>query len=198
MIFEFTYLIIFIIIIIGFILYYNRNKFISGNTKITLLHNQDLILTQDYEMKYNLQEINLKLFKCDNNLNIMFAIYPFSIENNSGWNSQYDKLKPIIRFETSPTVYYNQVDSTIHFFIKYNDPETNKYNVFETAFPILKQRWSNVLISIIDNYIKIYIDDIVFKIVKTPYIPIYSNDGMLHICEKNNNFQGKLKNIILL
>ncbi len=198
MIFEFNYVIIIIIIISAFLLYYNRTVFIDNNTKIVLLNNQETILTQDYEVKYNLQEINQRIFKCNNHINLTFSIYPFSIENNVGWKSQYDSNKPIIMFETSPTIHYNVVKSIIIIAVKYNDPAKDEYSIYETDFPILQQKWSIITISIVDTYIKIYVNGVVFKIAKVPYMPIYSSSGNFIIGQKNNNFQGKLKNIVLL
>lgn len=127
-----------------------------------------------------------------------WEMYIPNLAGNAGWKNNYNIVKPIFSMQDSPQVGYNPKKNYLSVITKYRD------NPFYAEFSEIKildiklQKWCKYILAISGRTIQIWIDG---KIIKTEYLPslpvFYDIQSAISIGQINNNFQGKLKNLIM-
>ena len=190
------------LVFIGLILiiYYNYFYKSSKKGEIILLTGPKKF-TEDFQKEITLTD----LVKNNNYLLTMGKGYGISllwemnISNISGskeFNSSYNKLKPIIRFGSSPQIYYHPKKGYLSIILKYTD------NPFYSNYPEIKfkevrqQRWSKYLLIINNRHINLYVDG-VLKLSQTLLnVPVLELNNIT-IGKINNNSLAVIKNMSL-
>ena len=131
-------------------------------------------------------------------LTFSWDMYIPSQGGNDKWQHTFNNLKPIISFSDSPVISYHPKKNYLSIVLKYRDNPF--YTQFaEVKFPDIKpQRWSSYIIIIDNRNIILYIDSKLVANKILPSVPvIYDMNTDIILGEQNNNFQGKIRNLIL-
>ena len=203
---SFVIVIMIIILIILFILfyYYYWLPHKSNVTKYKLeLLTSETVFNEDY---YNIIQTSLLVTNRDTLLipklgyGISFAwdMYIPSQSGNDKWQTTYNRLKPIISMNDSPVISYHPKNNYLSIVIKYrNNPFYVQFA--EIKFKDMKlQKYSHYVLVIDNRDIKLYIDGKLISIKTLPSVPvIYDLNSEIILGEKNNNFNGKINNLML-
>ena len=117
---------------------------------------------------------------------------------NDTWQNNFNYLKPIITMGDSPVISYHPKKNYLSITVKYRN------NPFYTQFTELKytdirlQNWSQYILVIENRNIRLFING---KLVLTKKLPsvVVIPELNTHVIlgEQNNNFLGKIKNLVL-
>ena len=203
---QYIYLIIFaVIIIVGILFYYyfwlpNQSNIAKYN--ILLLKNETTF-DESYETNISLQSQittrkTLYIPKLGYGLSFVWDMYIPTINSNEKWNTNYNRLKPIISMEDSPVISYHPKKNYLSIVLKYrNNPFYAQFA--EIKFDQMKpQRWSKYIVIIENTNIRLYIDGVLVSTKMLPSVPvIYDIKSDIILGSTNNNFQGKVRNMTL-
>ena len=117
---------------------------------------------------------------------------------NDKWQNSFNRLKPIISMNDSPVISYHPKKNYLSIVIKYrNNPFYAQFA--EIKFEDIKlQKWSHYILVIDNRNIKLYIDGSLISIKTLPSVPVvYDLNSEIILGDKNNNFGGKINNILL-
>ena len=189
-----------VIIIIILLIHQLYKRFISKRkvTQIELIGDKPV----EFNEKYTYSSSYLRELKTqDHNIpgsghgfTLEFEIEIKNIPSNRLWQSSYDKLKPIMKFNYSPNVYYHPKDNYLDIVFNYQDNSyfENYKHIKISDIPI--QRWNHIVIRCDNRDIVIYLNQEVVDVVKLPNVPKLKK-RQIQLGEKNNNFLGKIKNL---
>lgn len=195
----------FVIVFIFILIYYfysnattNINKY-----KIKLL-TDETIINNDYENEFPITKFvttrnTLYVPKLGYGLTFSWDMYVPNINSNENWSHSYNNIKPIIYMSDSPQIGYHPKKNYLSIIIKYrNNPFYAQYNEIKIN-NIKQQKWYNYILVINGRNIQLYIDG---KIETTQYLPslpvIYDITSDVSLGKKDNNFLGKIRNLILI
>lgn len=196
-------IIIFIILFIAFYYYY----WIPYQSNVKKYQIQ-LLTTETFfdEEYYNVLQTSVLVANRDTLLipklgyGISFAwdMYIPSQGGNDKWQTTYNRLKPIISMNDSPVISYHPKQNYLSIVLKYrNNPFYAQFT--EIKFKDIKlQKYYHYILVIDNRNIKLYIDGVLMSIKVLPSIPvIHDLNSEIILGEKNNNFNGKINNLIL-
>jgi len=198
------WIVIILIFLFGLFYYYywapsqsNINKY-----KITLLDDETLF-DESYLNTISLQtqvstRDTLYIPKLGYGLSFVWDMYIPSINGNDKWQTSYNRIKPIISMEDSPVIGYHPKKNYLSIILKYrNNPFYAKFAEIKLD-TIKQQRWSKYILIIQNRTIKLYINNVLSVSKTLPSIPvIYDIQNEIILGDKNNNFHGKIKNMVL-
>jgi hypothetical protein len=131
-------------------------------------------------------------------LSFVWEMYIPSVSSNDKWQTNYNRLKPIISMSDSPVISYHPKKNYLSVVLKYRN------NPFYAQFAELKfedmkpQKWSKYILIIENRNIKLYIDSQLVSVKTLPSVPvIYDIGSDITLGNFNNNFQGKVRNASL-
>lgn len=196
------YYIISALVFVGLILIIYYNYFYKSTKKgeISLLLGPKK-LTEDFEKEVFLTDI----VKNNNYLltpgkgygiSLLWEMNISNISGNKEFNSSYNKLKPIIRFGTSPQIYYHPKKGYLSIILKYTD------NPFYSNHPEIKytemtqQTWNKYLLIINNRHINLYVDGVLKVSQSLLNVPVLDLNN-IKIGKVNNNCLGVIKNMSL-
>ena len=200
-----TYVIILVLILIAIYIYYYYFYLSSSNInkyKLPLL-TDETVFTEDYNTTINLAtqvspRLTLYVPKLGHGLTFSWDMYISAKNGNDTWQNNFNYLKPIITFGDSPVISYHPKKNYLSIVVKYRN------NPFYTQFTELKykdvrlQNWSQYILVIENRNIRLFING---KLVLTKVLPsvvvIPELNNQVVLGEINNNFLGKLRNLIL-
>ena len=196
-------IIVFIILSIGFYYYYwlphqsNINKY-----QIQVLTTETLF-SEDY---FNIIQTSVLVTDRDKlmipnlgyGISFSWDMYIPAQSGNDKWQNSFNRLKPIISMNDSPVISYHPKKNYLSIVIKYrNNPFYAQFA--EIKFEDIKlQKWSHYILVIDNRNIKLYIDGSLISIKTLPSVPVvYDLNSEIILGDKNNNFGGKINNILL-
>jgi len=190
-----------LIVLIPYILYqlykyYYRQKMF----KLVLLDGTQLVDSKfyeyiDYTKAVELKNVDLNTLDLGYGFTVIFDIYIESVPSHKQWTSSFAKSKPILKFNYSPNIYYNPKNNYLDIVLLYKDNdyfENRKHIKIEN---ILVNRWNKIAVRCKNRDITVYLNNKIVNMITIPNVPIL-NRRKIHIGEKNNNFIGKLKNMV--
>lgn len=131
-------------------------------------------------------------------LSFVWEMYIPPVSSNDKWQTNYNRLKPIISISDSPVISYHPKKNYLSVVLKYRN------NPFYAQFAELKfedmkpQRWSKYILIIENRNVKLYIDTVLVSVKTLPSVPvIYDIATNITLGNLNNNFQGKVRNASL-
>ena len=200
------YICIMFAILIIFILVYYFYLYTTSNIqkyKIKLLADETTI-NNDYEEAFPIKTFittrdTLYVPKLGYGLSFCWEMYIPNNNSNANWNHSYNNIKPIIYMDDSPQIGYHPKKNYLSIIIKYrNNPFYAQYNEIKIT-NIKQQKWSKYILIINGRTIQLYIDGKINTIQYLPSLPvIYDIKSDITIGKKNNNFLGKIRNLILI
>ena len=118
-----------------------------------------------------------------------------NIPSNFIWKSSFTKNKPIIANGGSPNIYYNPSKNEL--VIKFEMLDTNNMPFYKDIIikNIKLQSWHEYTLVAKGRNISFYIDKQLEYSYILPGVPILQKGG-LKLGERNNNFLGKVANVI--
>ena len=194
----------FFIISIILIYYYWYLPSLSNTFQYTIpLLTDETIFDETYENTISLeaQVTNRKTLyipKLGFGLSFVWEMYIPTLNSNEKWNTNYNRLKPIITMVDSPVISYHPKRNYLSIVLKYrNNPFYAQFA--EIKFDNIKpQRWSKYIVIIENKTIRLYIDGVLLSTKMLPSVPvIYDIKSKIVLGDTNNNFQGKIKNMSL-
>lgn len=205
--FEYIYLFIFIIIIIIlFIIFYyyywEPSQSNLVNYKISLLNDEKLFDdTFTQTLTINTLVPNRKTLyvpQLGYGLTFVWDMYIPSLNGNDKWQTSFNHIKPIISMMDSPVISYHPKKNYLSIVLKYrNNPFYAQFA--EVKFENIKpQNWSNYIVIIENRNIKLFINKKMVALKILPSVPvIYDIQSEIILGDINNNFQGKVRNMVL-
>ena len=131
-------------------------------------------------------------------ISFVWEMYIPTLNSNDNWQTNYNRLKPIISISDSPVIAYHPKNNYLSVVLKYRN------NPFYAQFVDLKfndiklQRWSKYILIIENRNVKLYIDGKLVSVKTLPSVPvIYDIADNVVLGNLNNNFQGKVRNASL-
>ena len=94
---------------------FNRIVFINDEKEF----NEDFNRTTSYSGHSEFKEIDLP--GAGHGFAIRFDMYVFNIPEHKQWQSSFNKLKPILRLNHSPNIYYHPKKNYLDIVLKYQD-----------------------------------------------------------------------------
>lgn len=192
----------FFIIVIILVYYYWYLPSLSNRAQyiIPLLTNE-AIFDETYEKTISVEALvpnrdTLYIPKLGYGLSFVWEMYIPTLNSNEKWNSNYNRLKPIITMVDSPVISYHPKKNYLSIVLKYrNNPFYAQFA--EIKFDKIKpQRWSKYIVIIENTSIRLYIDGVLLSTKMLPSVPvIYDNKSQIVLGKTNNNFQGKIRNM---
>ena len=201
---QYIYLIVFTVFIIILILIY---YYWSGQANIYLyripLLTNEITFDENYESSISLEATvttrkTLYIPKLGYGLSFVWEMYIPTLNSNENWNTNYNRLKPIISMEDSPVISYHPKKNYLSIVLKYrNNPFYAQFA--EIKFDNIKpQRWSKYIVIIENINIRLYIDGVLLSTKVLPSVPvIYDIKSEIILGNTNNNFHGKVRNMTL-
>ena len=196
-------IIIFIIFSIGFYYYY-WIPFQSNIKKYQIqLLTTETELNEDYLNTIKTSTLitdrdTLMIPNLGYGLSFAWDMYIPSQNGNDKWQSSFNHLKPIISMNDSPVISYHPKKNYLSVIVKYrNNPFYVQFA--EIKFTEIKlQKWCHYIVVIDNRNIKLYINGSLISIKILPSIPVvYDLNSEIVLGEKNNNFLGKINNLML-
>ena len=200
------YVVIMIVILIIFILIYYYYSNASSNInkyKIKLLIDETII-NNDYENSFIIKNLiptrdTLYVPKLGYGLTFRWDMYVPNINSNENWNNRYNTVKPIISMDDSPQIGYHPKKNYLSVIMKYrNNPFYAQYHEIKIN-NIKQQKWSTYILIINGRTIQLIINGITEYTQYLPSLPvIYDISSDVLLGKKNNNFLGKIRNLMLI
>jgi hypothetical protein len=202
---QYIYLFVFAFIILSVLLFFYY--WLPGQTNIYKynipLLTDETTFDESYEANIHLETYittrkTLYVPKLGYGLSFVWEMYIPTINGNDKWNTNYNRLKPIISMEDSPVISYHPKKNYLSIVLKYrNNPFYAQYA--EIKFDQIKpQRWSKYIVIIENTIIRLYIDGVLVSTKTLPSVPvIYDIKSDIILGNTNNNFQGKIRNMTL-
>ena len=194
----------FFIIVIILVYYYWYLPSLSNSFQYTIpLLTNETIFDETYENSISLEALVttrdiLYIPKLGYGLSFVWEMYIPTLNSNEKWNTNYNRLKPIITMEDSPVISYHPKRNYLSIVLKYrNNPFYAQFA--EIKFNNIKpQRWSKYIVIIENTTIKLYIDGVLLSTKTLPSVPVvYDIKSRIILGQINNNFQGKIRNMSL-
>ena len=205
--FEYIYLFMFIIIIIIlFIIFYyyywEPSQSNLVNYKLSLL-NDETIFDDTFTQTINVNTLvanrkTLYVPQLGYGLTFVWDMYIPTLNGNDKWQTSFNRIKPIISMMDSPVISYHPKKNYLSIVLKYrNNPFYAQFA--EVKFENIKpQNWSNYIVIIENRNIKLFINKKMVAIKILPSVPvIYDIQSEISLGDINNNFQGKVRNMVL-
>lgn len=131
-------------------------------------------------------------------LSFSWEMYIPNLPGNDKWQNSFNILKPIISINDSPQISYHPKKNYLSIILKYRDnPFYAQFN--EIKFENIKlQKWSKYILIINGRNVVLYIDGNLAVSKYLPSLPvIYDINSEVVLGQKNNNFQGKIRNLYM-
>jgi hypothetical protein len=197
-----AFVLLIILLILYFYYYYLPSQSNIYKYQIPLL-SSEIIFNEDYSQTILMTNLittrpTLSVPKLGYGITFKWDMYIPNLSGNDKWHKSFNLVKPLFTMGDSPQVGYNPKQNNLSIITKYRDnPFYAQFS--EIKFPDLKQqKWCTYVVVISGRNIQLWIDG---KIVKTEYLPslpvIYDIQSSITIGQKNNNFLGKIKNLIM-
>ena len=205
--FEYIYLFIFIIIIIIlFIIFYYYYWEPSQSNLVKyklLLLNDEKLFDDTFTQTITINTLvpnrkTLYVPQLGYGLTFVWDMYIPSLNGNDKWQTSFNRIKPIISMMDSPVISYHPKKNYLSIVLKYrNNPFYAQFA--EVKFENIKpQNWSNYIVIIENRNIKLFINKKMVAIKILPSVPvIYAIQSEIILGDINNNFQGKVRNMVL-
>lgn len=203
--FDYGDFVIIIIILLGTFLYlYSGVLFGFMKKENYPLVEENVKMDEDYQENVNMASIigGKKVAFNDegegHGLSIYWEMYLENSQGNKGWNSRYDKLKPILKIGDTPHIYIDHKRSMLVVSLQYKDnPYHSHYPNIEV--PISHQKWNSFLVVIDNRNVNIYLNNDLVKSVNLGNIPRLHTtaDSIVQVGELNNNIKGEIRNLKL-
>ena len=205
--FEYIYLFIFIIIIIIlFIIFYYYYWEPSQSNLVKyklLLLNDEKLFDDTFTQTITINTLvpnrkTLYVPQLGYGLTFVWDMYIPSLNGNDKWQTSFNRIKPIISMMDSPVISYHPKKNYLSIVLKYrNNPFYAQFA--EVKFENIKpQNWSNYIVIIENRNIKLFINKKMVAIKILPSVPvIYDIQSEIILGDINNNFQGKVRNMVL-
>lgn len=127
-----------------------------------------------------------------------WEMYISNLAGNAAWENNYNIIKPIFSMQDSPQIGYNPKKNYLSVITKYRD------NPFFAEFSEIKvsdlklQKWCKYILAIFGRTIQVWIDGVIVKTEYLPSLPVfYDIQSAITIGKVNNNFKGKLRNLVM-
>jgi hypothetical protein len=165
--------------------------FIDNSLVQKTLLNNETHFVEEFKQVIN----RIDLFKPNLNFSLSWKMKINNIPSNFIWNSSFQKNKPIILNGGCPNIYYNPSQNKLLIQFKYLD--THMQPVFKDIFlkEIKVQKWSHFVIVVKGRQVNIFEDGELKYSYLLGTVPIMP-EGSLEMGQKNNNFLGKVKNLV--
>jgi len=193
-----------ILVIIVVLIYYYLWLPRQNNTKkynIPLLE-KETVFTESYTNIIKLETLvtrdTLYVPKLGHGVTFSWEMYIPSQGGNDIWQTNFNTLKPIISMNDSPVISYHPKKNYLSISVKYrNNPFYSQFA--EVKFTDIKlQCWNKYSVVIENRNIRLYINSILVSTKILPsIIAIGDIKSEIILGETNNNFLGKIKNLIL-
>ena len=193
-----------ILVIIVVLIYYYLWLPRQNNTKkynIPLLE-KETVFTESYTNIIKLETLvtrdTLYVPKLGHGVTFSWEMYIPSQGGNDIWQTNFNTLKPIISMNDSPVISYHPKKNYLSISVKYrNNPFYSQFA--EVKFTDIKlQCWNKYSVVIENRNIRLYINSILISTKILPsVIAIGDIKSEIILGETNNNFLGKIRNLIL-
>lgn len=127
-----------------------------------------------------------------------WEMYIPNLGGNDKWNNSFNLLKPIFKMNDSPQIAYHPKKNYLSIVLKYRD------NPFFVQFAEFKyedvklQKWCKYVLVINNRSVILFVDGVPVFNKYLPSVPvIYDIQSKILLGQLNNNFQGKIRNLIL-
>lgn len=199
---KFGVIVFTILFLVGAYILFNYNELKKmGEVDNKYLIESEVVLNPNFEKKINLGNFigtRRNLIEEGKGVGISFEwdMYIPNTVSNKGWTSDYNSFKPILLFGNTPQIYYHPRKNIVSFNIKYKE-HGHYFQYAQINIDVPLQKWNNYLITMNNRTINIYINRELKETVKIDNVPIIStsDESIIQIGEKNNNFIGKLNNM---
>jgi hypothetical protein len=163
----------------------------------------EIIMTESYSQTIQMTNLittrpTLTIPKTGYGLTFVWEMFIPNLAGNAGWQNNYNVIKPIFNMNDSPQVGYNPKENFLSVVTKYRDnPFYAQFS--EVRVPDLKQqKWCKYILLISGRNIQVWIDGVMAVTEYLPSLPVvYDIQSSITLGQKNNNFLGKLRNLIM-
>jgi hypothetical protein len=182
---------ILIVLVISPLLYYYYITKSASTTSI--VQSDDLLLEGETTQKYP-----STLFPHSNTgtkYTIAFSLYSNNYTESSIWGDKFNKPKGILTRFGAPSVFMIPKTNTLKVSVAYKN-DLNIKESYNFEIPDFKyQRWEHIILTVDNRNISFFLNGKLIKGAKLPNVPWIPTKPMI-IGQKNNNFNGKIKNVI--
>jgi hypothetical protein len=129
-------------------------------------------------------------------LTFVWDMYVPNTMGNKGWGSNYNNMRPIMRWGESPHIYYNHRKNYLSVMAKYKDnPYYSQRPNINVEIPL--QRWNKFIVVMDNRKVVIFINGKMVKTYTLGNVPIISSNYLdnITIGQKGNNIMGKIRNM---
>jgi hypothetical protein len=202
--FTITLILLGLVVLLLAIYYLYNFIYVSPQSKnAIILLKKETLFDEDYLNTIQLSNMitnRSTLLIPDNGYGLSFSwdMYIPNIAGSNGWQNKYNIVKPIITMNDSPQIGYNPKRNFLSVTLRYRN------NPFYAQFAeirlddIKQQTWNNYILVIHDRLVNLYVNGELLVSKFLPSIPVlYDINSNIILGQKNNNFQGKIKNLIL-
>jgi hypothetical protein len=196
-------LIVFIFLFAAFYYYYWAPRQSNLNTYKIQLITDETHFNEEYNETFNTSSLisrdTLYIPKLGYGISFSWEMFIPSQGGNDKWQSNFNHLKPIIKMNDSPAISYHPKKNYLSITVKYmNNPFYSQFG--EVKFKDIKiQVWQKYVIVVENRNIRLYING---NLVSNKILPsiavISSGKSDVFLGEINNNFLGKIKNLLLI
>jgi hypothetical protein len=191
-----------VILVLYYFYYYLPTQSNIGKYQIPIL-TSEITLDEAYSQIIQIANLvssrsTLIVPKLGYGITFAWEMYIPNLAGNASWNNNYNIVKPIFAMQDSPQVGYNPKKNYLSIITKYRDnPFYAQFS--EIKVPDLKlQKWCKYTLAISGRTIQIWIDGTIIKTEYLPSLPVfYDIQSSITIGQVNNNFNGKLRNLIM-
>lgn len=168
-------------------------KIITRSSQKISIQEDEVILDNEFSQKY--PSTLFPVSQVGTRYTLAFSLYANNYTESSVWGDRFNKPKGILTRYGAPNVFMIPKTNTLRVSVIYK----NKLNIKESYDFEIKdfkyQRWEHVTLTVNDRDASLYLNGKLIKGVKLPNVPWIPIKPMI-IGQKNNNFNGKIKNVV--
>ena len=153
----------------------------------SIIEDNVVFLVDDVTKHYNYKM--LPESKTGTKYTLSFWLYINNLPENSNWNTNYKFEKGIISHFGAPNVYYIPKDNIVRVKVGYKDSNYKKEYYNNDIRACKYQKWENIVITVDDRYVAVYLNGTNIGGTYLPSIP-WISDRMMYIGQADNNFNG--------
>lgn len=183
-------IIILIFLVLTPLIYY---KVITRGPQKISIQEDEVYLDNNFSQKY--PSTLFPVSRVGTRYTLAFSLYSNNYTESSVWGDRFNKPKGILTRYGAPNVFMIPKTNTLRISIIFkNDLNIKESYDFEIN-DFKYQKWEHIVLTVNDRDASLYLNGKIIKGVKLPNVPWIPIKPMI-IGQKNNNFIGKIKNVV--
>lgn len=199
-------LLLFIVLAIGMAAYYFY-FYLPGSTNAKRyeipLVTSEIVMNEDYESTFKVANLvssrpTLSVPGLGYGVSFAWEMYIPNLAGNDRWQNKFNIVKPIIAMNDSPQIGYNPQKNFLSIILKYRDNPFYAQYAEIRADDLKLQSWNKYILVINGRTVNLFINGTLKVSKYLPSVPvIYDINSDIVIGKTNNNFLGKIRNLML-